>query len=62
MPLSLRLRARAENKRQGVLTVGKRVRGDVLERSEGGVGLQRLRDVLGALSTDAVDLETASES
>ena len=36
--------------------------GDVLERSEGGVGLECLRDVLGALITDAVAPQTASES
>ena len=36
--------------------------GDVLERSEGGVGLECLRDVLGALITDAVVPQTASES
>ena len=38
------------------------MRGGVLERLKGGVGLQRLGDVLGALMTDAVVLETASES
>ena len=36
--------------------------GNVLERSEGGVGLECLRDVLGALRTDAVDLHTANEA
>ena len=36
--------------------------GDVLERGEGGVGLECLRDVLGALITDAVAPQTASES
>ena len=36
--------------------------GDVLERSEGGVGLECLRDMLGALITDVVLTKTASES
>ena len=36
--------------------------GGVPEGLKGGVGLQRLRDVLGALCTDAVAVETASES
>ena len=36
--------------------------GDVLERSEGGDGLECLRDVFGALITDAVAPQTASES
>ena len=38
------------------------MRGDVRERGEGRVRLQALRNVLGALITDAVALETASES
>ena len=36
--------------------------GDVLEHGEGGVGLERLRDVLGALGTHAIAIEAASES
>ena len=48
--------------RQGVLTVGKRACGNVQQRPQGGVGLERLGDVLGALRTDAVAIETASES
>ena len=36
--------------------------GDVLERSEGGVGLECLRDVLGALCTELVVTQTAIES
>ena len=39
-----------------------RMRGSVLERLQGGVGLQRLRNMLGALSTDPVGPDTASES
>jgi hypothetical protein len=38
------------------------VRGSVLERLEGGVGLQRLGDVLGALCTELVVTQTAIES
>ena len=38
------------------------MRGDVPERGEGRVRLQALRNVLGALSTDAVASKTASES
>ena len=57
-----KLRTGVKIKRQGVLTVGQRVCGNVLERSEGGVGLECLRDVLGALITDAVVPQTASES
>ena len=38
------------------------MRGGVPEGLEGGVGLQRLRDVLGALCTNVVLIETASES
>ena len=45
-----------------MLTLGKRVCGDVLECGEGGVGLERLRNVLCALSTNAVKFEAVSES
>ena len=38
------------------------MRGDVRERGEGRVRLQALRNVLGALITDAVLVEAASES
>ena len=48
--------------RQGVLTVGERVCSSVLEGSEGGVGLECLRDVLGALCTELVVTQTAIES
>ena len=41
---------------------GKTACGNVLQLGEGGVGLERLRDVLGALSTDAVATKAASES
>ena len=36
--------------------------GDLQQLLQAGVGLQRLGDVLGALITDAVAVETASES
>ena len=49
-------------KRQGVLTLGEIVCGDLQQLLQGGVGLQRLGDVPGALSTDAVVPDTASES
>ena len=45
-----------------MLTLGEMVCGDLLEGLQGGVRLQRLGDVLGALSTDAVGPDTASES
>ena len=51
-----------KSKRQGALTVGEMMCGDLPEDLQGGVGLQRLRDVLGALITDAVAPQTASES
>ena len=38
------------------------MRGDVLERGEGLVRLKTLRNVLGALSTNAIGTHTASES
>ena len=51
-----------KSKRQGALTVGKWACSSVLERSEGGVGLECLRDVLGALCTELVVTQTAIES
>ena len=48
--------------RQRAVDIGETMRGGVLEGMEGGVGLQRLGDVLGALRTDTVAVETASES
>ena len=49
-------------KRQGALTLGEMVCGDLPELLEGGVALERRRDVLGTLITDAVGTHTASES
>ena len=51
-----------ERKCQGALTVGKRACVNLPEGLQGGVRLQRLGDVLCALSTDAVLVETASGS
>ena len=51
-----------KNKRQGVLTLGEMVCGDLPELLEGGVALERRRDVLGALITDAVAEQTTSGS
>ena len=56
------VQTRFGRKRQGALTVGKWVCSSVLERSEGGVGLECLRDVLGALCTELVASQTAIES
>ena len=44
-----------------MLTLGERVRDDVLQRLQGGVSLERLGDVLGALSTDGIGPHTARE-
>ena len=60
--LSHKLPARDENRRQGLLTVGRTMYGGVPEGLEGGVGLQCLRDVLGALRTDVVVFQAAKES
>ena len=57
-----KLRTGVKIKRQGVLTLGEMVCGDLPELLEGGVALERRRDVLGALITDAVVPDTASES
>ena len=51
-----------ERKCQGALTLGEMMRGGVLEQGEGLVRLKTLRNVLCALITDAVAVETASES
>ena len=61
MLLALILRARAKRTRQGVLTVGKRVCGDLPEGLQGGVRLQRLGDVLCTLNTNVVVLEPVNE-
>ena len=53
---------RAEGTRQGALTVGAMMCGDLLEPLEGLVRFETLRNVLCALGTDAVVLDTASES
>ena len=60
MLLPQRLRARAKSECQRLLTVEKRACGGALERGEGRVGLERLRDVLGALRTNAVVVQSAS--
>ena len=57
-----RLRARAKNQTSAGADGRETVRGSVLERLEGGVGLQRLGDVLGALCTELVVTQTAIES
>ena len=62
MLLSPILRARAKRTRQGVLTVGKWAQGGVQERLQRRVGLEGLRQVLGALSTDLVGLQTTNGS
>ena len=62
MLLLSKLRTGVKIKRQGALTLGEMVCGDLPEGLQGGVRLQRLGDVLGALSTDAVVPDTASES
>ena len=55
------LREKAHSECQRLLTVEKRACGGALEVLEGRVRLERLREMLGALRTDFVPLETASE-
>ena len=62
MPLLDILRTRVKMTRQGALTVGKRVCGDVLEGGEALVANQSPANRLRALCTDAVVVQTASES
>ena len=45
-----------------MLTAGKRACGDIRQRLQGRVGLERLGNVLGALCTDLVVPDAASES
>ena len=56
-----RLRASAKSGCQRLLTFGKRVCDGILERLEGGVGLQRLAERLSTLRTDIVVPEAASK-
>ena len=60
MLLAYRLRARTERTRQGVLTVGRRASGSVLELCEGLILFQALRQVLGGLSIQFIVHQTAS--
>ena len=55
MLLLIRLRTRAELVCQRLLTVEKRARGGVLERSERLVDLERLSDVFRTLHSDVVN-------
>ena len=50
-----------KRRRQGLLTAGKEVCSGVLERLEGLIDLEGLTEGLGALWSDAVAPETASE-
>ena len=60
MLLSQSLRARVKSECQRLLTVGNRACGGALELLERRVRLEGLREVLGALRTEVVELETAS--
>ena len=59
--LTHRLRVRADFDCQRLLTAENRVCGGAPELLERRVRLEGLREVLGALRTDVVDLETVSE-
>ena len=56
--LARRLRVRAKSECQRLLTVGKRACGGALELLERRVRLEGLREVLGAVRTELVVLET----
>ena len=59
--MSKRLQTRAESVCQRLLTAENRVCGGAPERVERRVGLEGLREVLGALRTELVGCEPASE-